>query len=90
MNEINKQSDKELEKLLFDKRATVRQFRFNMSGSKAKNLKEGANTRKDVARVMTALSMRTNQKTSFSRPSLGSEHADTFTSLTRLGNKKQS
>ena len=62
MNEINKQSDKELEKLLFDKRAAIRQFRFDMSGSKAKNLKDGANTRKDVARIMTALSMRTKKR----------------------------
>lgn len=58
MNEINKQSDKELEKLLFDKRAAVRQFRFDISGSKAKNLKEGANMRKDVARIMTELASR--------------------------------
>lgn len=61
MNEINKQSDKELEKLLSDKRAAVRQFRFDVSGSKAKNLKEGANMRKDVARIMTELSLR-NEK----------------------------
>jgi len=58
MNEISKQSDKELEKLLFDKRAAVRQFRFDITGSKAKNLKEGTNLRKDVARIMTELSTR--------------------------------
>ncbi|OGZ07129.1 MAG: 50S ribosomal protein L29 [Candidatus Lloydbacteria bacterium RIFCSPLOWO2_01_FULL_50_20] len=58
MNDINKQSDKELEKLLADKRAAIRQFRFDISGSKAKNLKEGANIRKDVARILTELSLR--------------------------------
>ena len=58
MNEITKRSDKELEKLLFDKRAAVRQFRFDITGSKAKNLKEGTNLRKDVARIMTELSTR--------------------------------
>ena len=58
MNEINKQSDKELEKLLSDKRAAVRQFRFDVTGSKAKNLKGGANIRKDVARIMTEVSIR--------------------------------
>jgi ribosomal protein L29 len=61
MNDINKQSDKELEKLLGDKRALVRQFRFDVSGSKAKNLKEGANMRKDVARIMTELSIRSKK-----------------------------
>ena len=58
MNEINKQSDKELEKLLSERRAAVRRFRFDVSGSKAKNLKEGSNMRKDVARIMTELSSR--------------------------------
>lgn len=58
MNEINKQSDRELEKLLSDKRAAVRQFRFDITGSKAKNLQEGANIRKDVARIMTELTSR--------------------------------
>ena len=88
MQAINEQSDKELEKLLSDKRAAVCQFRFDISGSKAKNLNEGADLRKDVARIMTELSLRSNRKTSFSRSSLGSERADTPTSLTRLGNKK--
>lgn len=59
MNEINKQSDTELAKLLSEKEKAVRQFRFDVSGSKAKNLKEGANMRKDVARILTELSFRT-------------------------------
>ena len=58
MNAINKQSDKELEKLLLEKRAALRQFRFDITGSKAKNIKEGTNMRKDIARMMTALSFR--------------------------------
>ena len=58
MNAINKQSYKELEKLLLEKRAALRQFRFDITGSKAKNIKEGTNMRKDIARMMTALSFR--------------------------------
>lgn len=61
MNEINKLSDKELEKLLSDKRSAVRQFRFDVSGSKAKNVKGGADIRKDVARIMTELSIRSKK-----------------------------
>ncbi|OGZ08040.1 MAG: 50S ribosomal protein L29 [Candidatus Lloydbacteria bacterium RIFCSPHIGHO2_02_FULL_50_13] len=57
-NEINKQSDKELQKLLLEKRAAVRQFRFDITGSKAKNIKGGLNMRKDVARILTAISAR--------------------------------
>lgn len=56
--EIKKLSDKELVKLIEEKRKAVRQFRFDVSGSKVKNLKEGGNTRKDVARLLTELSLR--------------------------------
>ena len=55
MNDIKKQSDRELEKSLGEKRAAVRQFRFDITGSKAKNVKEGSNMRKDVARILTEL-----------------------------------
>ncbi len=58
MIDINKLSDKEIEKLLEEKRSSVRQFRFDVSGSKVKNIKEGANARKDVARLLTDLSAR--------------------------------
>lgn len=53
ITEIRKLSDKELEKTLGEKRAEVKQFRFDITGSKAKNLKVGANAKKDVARLMT-------------------------------------
>ena len=57
-NELKKLSDKELHKMLEEKRKAVRQFRFDVTGSKVKNLKEGGNTRKDVARILTELSLR--------------------------------
>ena len=56
--ELKKLSDKELEKLLDEKQKAVRQFRFDITGSKVKNIKEGGNTRKDVARILTELSLR--------------------------------
>ena len=57
-NELKKLSDKELMKLLDEKQKAVRQFRFDITGSKVKNLKEGGNTKKDVARILTELSLR--------------------------------
>jgi ribosomal protein L29 len=57
-NELKKLSDKELLKMLDEKQKAVRQFRFDITGSKVKNLKEGGNTRKDVARILTELSLR--------------------------------
>lgn len=58
--ELQKLGDKELIKLLEEKRAAVRQFRFNISGSKVKNIKEGAVAKKDVARILTELSLRSD------------------------------
>lgn len=58
MKDISKLSDVELNKQLGEKRAQVRQFRFDVSGSKAKNLREGRNMRKDVARMLTELNAR--------------------------------
>lgn len=57
-SELRKLSDKELEKLLEEKRSAVRQFRFDVTGSKAKNVKEGTNARKTVARCLTELASR--------------------------------
>lgn len=51
-------SDKELEKLLEEKQAAARQFRFDIAGSKVKNLKEGSNAKKTVARILTELKLR--------------------------------
>lgn len=56
--EIKKMSDKEIEKALAEKRAEVKQFRFDISGSKAKNLKTGANAKKAVARLLTEMRTR--------------------------------
>jgi len=57
-SELKKLSDKELAKLLDEKRSAVRQFRFDVTGSKVKNIKEGGNARKTVARIVTELSAR--------------------------------
>ena len=56
--ELQKMSDKELAKILEEKRASVRQFRFDISGSKVKNIKEGGNSKNEVARILTELSIR--------------------------------
>lgn len=46
---------KELLKVLAEKRVAVRDFRFGMAGSKIKNVKEGRNLRKDIARILTEI-----------------------------------
>jgi len=46
---------KELKKLLAEKREALRDFRFNMKGSRVRNTKEGAAHRKDIARILQVL-----------------------------------
>lgn len=48
-------TETELHKALNDKRETLAKFNFGMSGSRTKNVKEGRNTRRDIARILTAL-----------------------------------
>lgn len=63
MKDIKKQTDKDLAKLLAEARATVRQFRFDVAGSKVKNIKEGANAKRLVARILTEMSLRKKSET---------------------------
>lgn len=51
-------SDKELKETLVTKREAVRRFRFDVTGSKVKNVKEGANAKKAVARILTEIAAR--------------------------------
>ncbi|MBL7045606.1 MAG: 50S ribosomal protein L29 [Parcubacteria group bacterium] len=58
MAEITKQSDKDLLKHLTDKREALRAFRFGIAGTKTRNVKEGKNIRREIARTMTEISSR--------------------------------
>lgn len=55
MKDLNVKSKKDLLKMLNDKRDSLQSFRFGGAGSKVKNVKEGRNIRKDIARILTAL-----------------------------------
>ncbi|MBI2474442.1 MAG: 50S ribosomal protein L29 [Candidatus Taylorbacteria bacterium] len=57
MEEISKKNPVELQKLLGEKRAELMKFRFEMSGGKVKNVKQGQAAKKDIARILTALKM---------------------------------
>jgi len=58
MSELKKKTEKELVKMVFEKREMLRSFRFDTTGTKIKNVKEGANTRKEIARILTELKSR--------------------------------
>lgn len=53
MDDFSKKTMPELETLLIEKKEGLRKFRFDMSGSKVKNVKQGMTLRKDIARILT-------------------------------------
>ena len=55
MKELINKTEKELKVLLTEKKEALRVFTFAMSGGKVKNLKEGQNLKKEIARIMTLL-----------------------------------
>lgn len=58
MSEYKNKTENEIAKLLNDKSEALRNFRFALSGGKTRNVKEGRNTRKEIARLRTELSGR--------------------------------
>ena len=52
------QTEKELHKILTEKRESLRNFRFDTTGTKVKNVKEGLNTKKEISRILTELRVR--------------------------------
>ena len=60
--ELKTKESKELEKLLSEKRKLLRLFRFGIAGSKAKNVKEGRNLKKEIAQILTEINARAGDK----------------------------
>ncbi|MDB5239263.1 MAG: Ribosomal protein [Candidatus Parcubacteria bacterium] len=55
MKEITTKTSTDLQKMLGDKREALRVFRFGAAGAKSKNVREGRAIRKDIARMLTAM-----------------------------------
>lgn len=62
MKEFKNKTPQELNKLIAEKRESLRLFRFDSTGGKTKNVKQSHNTKKEIARIMTELSIRKNTK----------------------------
>ena len=56
--DIQKKSEQDLLKELREKREALRGFRFDVAGSKPRNVKEGQVLRKEIARILTELNAR--------------------------------
>ncbi len=55
MKDLIKKDTTDLKKLLVEKKEALRNFRFNIQGSKLKNMKEGKGLKVDIARIFTIL-----------------------------------
>jgi ribosomal protein L29 len=58
MKEYKNKTPQDLKKLIAEKREALRHARFGSAGSKTKNVKFSRTTRKEIARIMTELSLR--------------------------------
>jgi ribosomal protein L29 len=55
MKELIKKEKTELQKLLEEKRKALSDFKFQIAGSKIKNVREGRKIKKEIAQILTAL-----------------------------------
>ncbi|HRY62746.1 MAG TPA: 50S ribosomal protein L29 [Candidatus Paceibacterota bacterium] len=53
--DFKNKTTEELNKLLTEKRNALKDFNFKSSGGAAKNVKTGSVTKKEIARILTAL-----------------------------------
>ena len=58
MDDLKKEALGNLQKSLADKRESLRTFRFEGEGSRRRNVREGRNLRRDIARILTELRAR--------------------------------
>ncbi len=58
MSDFKNKTESDLMKLLREKREALRSFRFNIAGSKTRNVKEGRSLHKEIARILTEIRSR--------------------------------
>lgn len=58
MAEIKLMNVEDLKKSVIEKRAALRTFRFGGAGSRTRNVREGRNLRKEIARILTEVRSR--------------------------------
>ena len=71
MTKLKDTSVQDLQKEIAEKREALRAFRFGGEGSRSRNVREGRNLRKEIARLLTELNSRntsTRDKKAVSSP----------------------
>ncbi len=62
MKEFKEKTIENLNSMIKEKREAIRHFRFGSTGSKIKNVKLGRTLKKEIARIMTELTIRRKTK----------------------------
>jgi len=62
MKELKDKTQESLEKLLQEKREKLRQLRFELSQDKLKNVSEIKNIKKNIARVLTIITLKSKSQ----------------------------
>lgn len=57
-SELKKKTEKDLMKTLAEKREALRAFRFGEAGSRSRNVKEGHELKRAIAKILTELTAR--------------------------------
>ena len=60
--ELRNKPESELKRLLDESRQSLWSFRFGVTGSKVRNVKEGQTLRREIARILTILSERSKNE----------------------------
>ncbi len=55
MSAFSDKTDKELEKLLAEKREALREMRFSLTGASGEDVRDKRRNKKDIARILTEL-----------------------------------
>jgi len=58
MADISSKTIESLQQEIIEKREALRVFRFGGAGSRSRNVREGRNLRKDIARILTQINAR--------------------------------
>lgn len=58
MKDLVNKSRKDLQAILSEKRVALKDFRFAVAGSNTRNVKEGNDLKKDIARILTAMNIK--------------------------------
>lgn len=61
MSELKNKTDNDLAKMLRDRQEALKNFRFNIAGSKTRNVKEGRALRKEIAQTLTEINARSKK-----------------------------